>query len=379
MPRLRLLLAAAAVALAAATAASAADPVPALPARSTLVTQQAAFRSLAEQGLSDTRTVFWNPAKRWYTTTPGADSPLATTWFIFPFLELAASVAIADPTAAHRKFVVSTFQRAEGYWDYTLGKNGSGGVSWALGLHHTGNAYFDDTGWWGVAYLDAYRATGNERWLRDAGRALSYIDEFGWDPKNGGTWWDSGHAHKTSEPLAAGALIAATLYHELHKPKYLEIAKRYIGWADANTRNPAQGNLYGRSATDRTIMDYVEGMMLDADVQLCKATKQQSWCAKAEGIAAASLEQFPVIAPWGPEMDVIYERALLDLYAQDHDPRWYAAVYANGVEAAQHARGADGLWDRNWTGAWSTNRTIFGQSATLELFAWLAGATPPGG
>ena len=78
-------------------------------------------------------------------------------------------------------------------------------------------------------------------------------------------------------------------------------------------------------------------------------------------------------------MDVIYERALLDLYAQDHDPRWYAAVYANGVEAAQHARGADGLWDRNWTGAWSTNRTIFGQSATLELFAWLAGATPPVG
>ena len=92
---------------------------------------------------------------------------------------------------------------------------------------------------------------------------------------------------RSSEQLAAGALIAVIRHHELHKPKYLEIAKRYIGWADANTRNAAQGNLYGRSATDGTIMDYVEGMMLDADVQLCKATKQQSWCAKAEGIAAA--------------------------------------------------------------------------------------------
>ena len=116
-------------------------------------------------------------------------------------------------------------RRAEAYWDPTI-ENGAGGVSWLYGLRDTGNAYFDDTGWWGVAYLDAYRATNNKRWLWDAARALGFIDRFGWDKANGGVWWNVAHDHKTSEPLVAGGgaiayggflAIAAAIIIGLHR------------------------------------------------------------------------------------------------------------------------------------------------------------------
>ncbi|HET7568955.1 MAG TPA: hypothetical protein VFJ91_13270 [Gaiellaceae bacterium] len=376
MRRLCLLAALTAIALAAAAAASAAEPPP-LPKRATLVAQRSSFRTFAVKGLAQTRKAFWLPDKGWYATQAVAGSPVATTWYVFPFLELAAAVAIDKPTAANKAFVNQTFLQAEKYWDPTLSLAGGGGVSWSFALQFTGTAYFDDAGWWGAAYLDAYRATGKKRWLWDAGRALAWIDSKGWDWTAGGMWWDTSHRKKTSEPLAAGAMIAATLYNLLHRQYYLAIAKRYITYADRFTRNPRQGNLYGRSATDGTVMDYVEGMMIDAHVQLCQATKQKSWCRKAEALADAALDEFPIMASWAPETDVVYERALLDLYAQDGNPRWYAVAYANGAQAKTHARNIDGLWDLHWDGTWMTPKTLYGQSATLQLFAWLAAADPP--
>jgi uncharacterized protein YyaL (SSP411 family) len=377
MRRLPLAAVAVAIVLGGAASAAAADGVPKLPPPRTLVADRATFRTLAIGGLKQTRALFWNAQKGWYMGRSNGDPPVASTWSAFPFMELAAAVAIVSPTKTNRAFANRTFRAGEGYWDPTLGANGSGGVSWLWGLRNTGNAYFDDAGWWGVAYLDAYRATGKKRWLWDAGRALAWIDGFGWDKRSGGVWWDIGHSHKTSEPLAAAAKIAATLYDVTHRAYYLKIAKRYIGWADAKTRNPKQGSLYGRSASDGTVMDYVEGMMIDAHLQLCLATNDRSWCTRAEAIAAASLKEFPILASWAPETDVIYERALLDLYAVDHDPRWYAVAYANGMRARANSRAADGTWSLKWDGSYALPGTIYAQSATLQLFGWLASVKPP--
>ena len=359
----------------AATAATAASPPP-LPARAQLVADRGVFLKTAEQGIAQVRKSFWNPSRGWYAGRTSFDPPVASTWTMFPLFEALNAIAIADPTPAN-KAAVNTFARqAEAYWDQTI-ENGAGGVSWLYGLKNTGNAYFDDTGWWGVAYLDAYRATGNGRWLWDAGRALQFIDRFGWDAVNGGTWWNVAQDHKTSEPLAAGTLIAATLYRYQHKKRFLQIATKYISWADAKTRNPQQDNLYGRSATDGTVMDYVEGMMIGAHAELCLGTKQKSWCSKAETLANAALQQFPILANWAPETDIVYMRWLLDLYQVDHNPKWYAVVYANAKRALKNARNPDtGLWDLRWDGQWTMPDVLYTPSATLQLFAWAAAGVP---
>lgn len=291
-------------------------------------------------------------------------------------LELVAAVAILDPTKPNKDRVQQVFDAAERYWDPTLG-GGTGGVSAGFGVSPSHHAFFDDAGWWGIAYLDAYRATGNRRWLLNADRALSFIDRFGWDRRRGGVWWDTSHEKKTSEPLAAATLVASSLYRITRKHTYLEIAQRYLRWADANTRNPRQANLYGRNARDGTVMDYVEGMMIAADVELCLGTETSAYCTAAEELANASLTQFPLLADWAPETDIVYLRGLLRLYEHDHNPRWYDLIQANAERALAHARDEQGLWSKRWDGGWTDPGVLYTQAATLELFAWASSTPPP--
>jgi len=346
-----------------------------LPSHDTLVANQAQYQQFAEQGLAQMQQDWWHAKQGWYNNRWPDDGQAPSMWSSYPMMELVAAVAIADPTPANKALVNSIFNAGENFWDATI--NGTGGISWQWGLKYSGNAYFDDAGWWGVSYLDAYRATGEARWLWDAGRVLSYMDRYGWDPVHGGMWWDTGANYKTSEPLAAATLIAATLYRVQHKAYYLKLAEKYLAWADANTRNPQAGNLYGRSATDGTVMDYVEGMMIAAHVQLCLATKQQSYCDDAESLAQASLDVFPVLHPWVPEADTIYLQGILQLYAYDGNPTWYALAYKNAEEAKANSRDDTGWWSRDWWGDWADPGVLFTPAATLELFAWMAATPPP--
>jgi uncharacterized protein YyaL (SSP411 family) len=346
-----------------------------LPSHADLLSSQAQYSQFAQQGLVQMQQNWWNAKKGWYDNRYPDDGQLASVWSSYPMMELVAAVAIADPTPENKALVNATFKAGEGYWDPT--DEGTGGIAWQWGVSPSGNAYFDDAGWWGIAYLDAYRATGNARWLWDAGRVLAYIDRYGWDRVNGGTWWDTAMEYKTSEPLAAATLIAATLYRIQHKQYFLQLATRYLSWADAKTLNAKAGNLYGRSATDGTVMDYVEGMMIDAHVQLCVATKQHSYCDQAESLAQASAAQFAALHPWTPEPDTIYLRGMLDLYAVDGNPTWYTLAYANAEAARENARDATGWWSKDWWGDWADQGVLFTPAATLELFAWMAASPPP--
>lgn len=58
--------------------------------------------------------------------------------------------------------------------------------------------------------MDAYRATGEARYLRDADRALSFALAAGWDQRAGGLWWNTGHPYKSGEALAANSWLAAS-------------------------------------------------------------------------------------------------------------------------------------------------------------------------
>jgi uncharacterized protein YyaL (SSP411 family) len=357
-------------------AARAADPPP-LPSKATLTADRASFIQLAEQGLKQTKQLWWNSDLGWYDDRIDDTDrlPLATLWSAYPLFEATNAVAIAHPTAANKAAVNAFAAKATKYWDPDI--QGTGGFAYYYTARGAWNAYFDDNGWWGLAFLDAYRATGNKAWLTQANRALQFMDRYGWDSlTGGGMWWDTDHHHKTSEPLAAGTLIAATLYRYTHKPAYLQTAKKYLAWANAKTIEKKSG-LYGRSATDKTVMNYVEGMMVAAHTELCAGTKVQTYCTKARQLANASLNRFPIDADWAPETDAVYLRWMLRLYEQDGNPRWYALVYRNAKRAVASARGDQGLWSERWDGTWSKPGLLRTQGGTLCLLAWMAAVKPP--
>jgi len=285
-------------------------------------------------------------------------------------------VALADPTPANLAAVRTFADGAEAYFDPALAPNG--GYAWYRGETTPIRAYFDDNGWWEIAFLDAYRATHDTRYVTDAEKAFDYIAQAGWDPANGGVWWETLHYHKTSEPLAAEIYAGVVLYEITRQSQYLTTAQQYLAWADAHSWNTS-AQLYSRSDTDPTVLDYVEGMMIGAHLELCRATGDRQDCAKAEQLAAASMRAFPRLADWTPAADVVYLRFLVDLYRVDHNPRWYDVVRDNAQAALAHGRGRNGLFVKHWDGRGFPDGLLQVQGATSSLFAWLAYAATPSG
>jgi len=370
----RLLALIAAGAVACACVAAPASPAPA----AARYGDRALYARLAQTGLAQVSQLWWNPQSDWFTTFPyqasfGAGG-LATLWDVTDVFDAAALLAVAQPSPANLASLKIVADGAERYWNPDMG-----GYAYLPGHRGDKNAFFDDNGWWGLDFFDAYRASGDKRYLTDAVRAFRFIDSAGWaDDAGGGVWWNTDETKKTSEPLAAEALLGALLFEATHQQTYLRTTRRYIAWANAHSWNAARG-LYQRNETDDTVMDYVEGMMIGAHAVLCRALKDQSYCQKAEQLAEASQAAFPPTYQWAPETDAIYLRWLLELYAVDRDVRWYQVADSWAQQAVANARDSRGIFARRWDGAFASNDRLLTPGGTLMLLAAVAAAPAPTG
>ena len=109
-----------------------------------------------------------------------------------PLFETLDAIQIAAPSAAHRRAVERFARGAERYWNAHL-RPRPGYAPYPGDRNPHERTWFDDNGWWGNAFLDAYRATRDARTLRDAERALPFIQGSGWDNRSGGPWWNTSH------------------------------------------------------------------------------------------------------------------------------------------------------------------------------------------
>ena len=318
---------------------------------------------------------WWDGKQRWYRQRLGSDANLATLWGVVHLFEAKNALAIADPTPGRIAAVKNFAHGAEAYWNPNL--RPAPGYAASRGARGANSrTWYDDNGWWGIAFYDAYRATGNTGYLSSAKRALMFVDS-GWDKKKGGIWWDTSHSFHAGESLAAGTLTAAYLYRETRSPKYLALANKYIRWADSDFRG--DDGLYDRNEMDQTAMPYVQGPMALAFVIMCQASGKKAYCDEGEELADRAAKRFPKLE-MGPQYDAMYVRSMLELYRFDHNPRWYqiAATAADGALA--NARDSSGLFLLTWDGKpTSTIKTASGMlqthAATTSVLAWMA-ATP---
>lgn len=342
------------------------------------VSRDTYFRAAAD-GITRTKARWWNPAADWFAQAPHvpSDGPsdTATLWDVFPYFEAIDIVAATRPSAARRSAVETVARGAERYWNPEFKPVGG---YWYRPIRRPGvNAFFDDNGWWAIAFFDAYAATHDRRFLRDAIRAYRFIAVAGWAVSaGGGIWWDTAHERKTSEPLAAEALVGAELYGATHQIAYLKESLKLIAWANAHSWNRGRG-LYQRNETDPTVMNYVEGMMIGAHVTLCRVLRQASYCRRAEALAAASARAFPPSYHWANETDAIYYRWLLTLYAKDRNARWYDLASRWAQRALTNARAGNALFTRHWDGTPANTRRMLTPGGTLLMLAAIASVPPP--
>jgi hypothetical protein len=343
---------------------------------------QQRYLALAEQGVARAQRGWRDRRRGWYDARLNDRDryPLATIWDIVPLFQALDAIAIASPTPVHKRAVVRFAAGAERYLN--RGLRPVPGYSPYPGDREPGTqTWFDDNGWWGLAFVNAYRATGQRRWLADAQRALRYIARAGWDPVAGGVWWNTAHPYKSGPALASDALLAALLYQYDHSSFALAQARRFLAYANGAGFSTADG-LYAGSSTNATPVDYVEGPLIYAQALLCRITATPAECALAARVKARALNRFGYLLDFSPQYDAIYLQWLLALYGLEGEATLYRMAADNARNAQARAADARGLYLRSWNGetlplANAQPGMLQTHAATTSLFAWLAIYSPP--
>jgi hypothetical protein len=371
---------------------------------------QARYLRAANTGVKQTNR-WWNRGRHWYSSVLGG-SNVASLWGIVPLFEALNGLAIATPSHRHLRALNRFARGAERYLNPSL--EPVPGFGPKPGQREPGKTtWFDDNGWWGLAFLDAYRATGNPRYLFDAEIAQQFISVSGWDStpgRPGGIWWNTNHSFYAGESLAGGTLLSARLYALTHEQHYLDDALKYIAWGDVWLTDPTTGlyarlrkpNTYGttsgsaaRGTTAATAaaaadqlalsanpdeaakleaagqatpapgeaqpafnnyppfaplpMPYVNGPMILAHRIICDQTGKQSYCQRARQLAATTLRVYRRF--WmGPQFDFWYVRTMLEFAQLDQGGNWYGIAQRSARSALHRARDGQGLYLRTWYG-----------------------------
>ena len=361
-------------ALASSPAAGTAAPV--------LSATQQHYLALAHAGVAKARKRWWNPRLGWYDSRLNDREryPLATIWDSVPLFESLDAIDIAQPSAANRRALARFASGAERYLNRGL-RPVPGYSPYPDDREANTETWFDDNGWWGIAFVNAYRATGNRGYLRDGERALRYIAAAGWDPDGGGIWWNTHHPYKSGPALAADTLLATLIYQQDRSSFALAEAQQFIAWANGSGFSTTEG-LYADSSVSATPVDYVEAPLIYAQALLCHLTGAAEECVRARQLMNTSLQRFGVLLDFSPQYDAIYLQWMLALYALEGDSTLYRIAAENARDAQTRALNGEGLYLLSWNGetlpaADAEPGMLQTQAATTSLFAWLAVYSPP--
>jgi hypothetical protein len=334
------------------------------------------YAALAESGVR--QAARWRSG-RWYCeylACAHGPYPLLTTWGEVPMFESVDALDTLAPSHAHRALVDRFARASEHYWNPYLG----GYAPYPNDRYPGVEAWFDDNGWLGLAFLNAYRATHERRYLRDAQRAFHFAATKGWDPA-GGMWWNTDHPYHSGPALAADSLLGILLYAEDGQAWQLGDVKRFVDWANASDTHDERQLYLEQPDQPESVNDYVQAPLIYTQYLLCRDGAGEGYCVRA-GRTAATLAETNVTKAgfrynYGPEYDAIYLQWMMAYGQATGDPYWLKLGQLNAAAAAANATGSGGLRLASWWGGPiddpETHSNMFRtMAATTSLFAWVA-------
>ena len=248
-------------------------------------------------------------------------------------------------------------------------------------LGGSGDKYYDDNDWIGLASIEQYQQDGDQAALARA-QAIFNLAVSGWDtntshPAPGGVFWTEGSLSQDRNTVSTmpSAELGLRLYQATRDPNDLASAQRMYNWVYTNLRDPSDGlywdhiNLAGQVNTAK--WTYNQGVPIGVNVLLYQVTGNRTYLQRAEQIANAALRHFGSSALFQQPavFDAIYFRNLLLLYQVDQNPAYAAAVVNYGDTAwTSHRDASTGLF--HFGG--STSTSLLDQAAMTRIYAVLA-------
>ncbi len=255
------------------------------------------------------------------------------------------------------------------------------------------NRYYDDEGWWALAWIDVYDLTRDKRYLKQAGSIFTDMDG-GWDSAcGGGIWWSKDRQYKNAIANELFLSVAAELAARskgAQKAAYLDWAQREWSWFEGSGMINADG-LVNDGLTPacknngKTTWSYNQGVVLSGLAALNKVAPAPALLPAADRIADAALSRLtdangvlhdpcePHCGGDGVQFKGIFARNLMALGAVNPDVRYTRFAKANADSIVSADQGPNAQFGEVWSGPFST-ANAGSQSSALDALVAAASA-----
>jgi len=250
--------------------------------------------------------------------------------------------------------------------------------------------FYDDNIWLGIDFTDIYIQTGNDKYLDKAKLIWKFV-ESGMDDKLGGGiyWCEQKKMSKNTCSNAPGAVYALKLFAATKDSSYFYQGKFLYEWTKANLQDSTDYLYYDNIKLDGKIgkakYAYNSGQMMQSAVLLYKATDDNLYLTEAQNIAKSCFNHFFVDfeSDGGGKFRMLKKgdtwfiavmfRGFSELYLADKDKTYVDAFQKNLDYAWTRSRSANGLFERDWSGATKdSSKWVLTQAAMVEMYARMA-------
>ena len=257
------------------------------------------------------------------------------------------------------------------------------------------NTYYDDEGWWALAWIDAYDLTKNPQYLAMAESIFADM-AAGWDTTmcGGGIWWSKDRKNKNAIANELFLSVAGHLANRVHDPvrsgRYLSLAEKEWQWfrdsGMINSQFLVNDGLNAASPSGcvndgKRTWSYNQGVILAGLVELNRAKPDPKLATMARAIAGAAILHLsdaagilhdpcePKCGADGIQFKGIFVRNLMALNDAFPDPQYVRFVDANADSIWANSRGADNQLGLVWSGPYDAEGAGSQSSALDALVA----------
>ncbi|TAQ84333.1 hypothetical protein B7494_g7344 [Chlorociboria aeruginascens] len=245
------------------------------------------------------------------------------------------------------------------------------------------NAYYDDEGWWALAWIQAFDITKNPQYLQTSEDIFEDMKK-GMTTPCGGIWWDKKHTYVNAIANELFLSVAAYLANRTSKKQYyLDIATKQWQWfQESGMINSAglinDGLTSNCKNNNGTVWSYNQGVILGALVELNKASPNQDYIIIAKLIANAAISTLgdsngvlhdpcePNCGADGTQFKGIFMRNLQLLQAVAPDDGFLNFIAANAGSIWINDRDADNRFGVVWSGPFVGPANASTQSSALD-------------
>ncbi|KAF2873076.1 glycosyl hydrolase [Massariosphaeria phaeospora] len=234
------------------------------------------------------------------------------------------------------------------------------------------NDFYDDMGWWAMAWISSYDMTGDRKYLNTAKDIFEDMTGGWTTPCGGGIWWDKPHTAIAAISNELFLSVAAHLTNRVsgdERTNYMHNAENEWDWF-SRTGIINGDNLINDGidlATCRnngvTTWSYNQGVVLAGLSELSRATSNRDYTAYAHRIASATITKLtvngilaePVEEPPPPndtdsQFKGAFVRGLAVLHANEPRQQYADFLKKNADAAWSLAKAADGVIGPKWQG-----------------------------